>query len=412
MNHEPLGRELDLDAILAQGRLFSEFQPIVSMRDQTVAGYESLVRARGAHGLVPPGPLFTQAARQGRTVELDRAARSAGLTAFSGQARLLTDKPLMWLNLETSILDQVEVGAGALEQAVRDAGLEPGRLVIEIVESKVRENTRLLKFVEHYRNHGFYIALDDVGAGFSNLERVALIRPDIIKVDRAIIAGLDHDFCKRMVLGSLTTLARGLGALVVAEGVETAAEAMEAMEQGVDLMQGFYFARPAQRLEGDKCLGAMAGLGQLYAVQKMEKLTQGQRFMERVSHIVDRIAARLGRRPHPDLDVALKGQLSAWPEIEALYVLDKTGRQLSRTALRGDIGPRARQLRRPAQPGADLSLKEYFLAIRGGMKRYVSPPYISQASGRLCVTASRPLFLAARPGRAVLCADYELSATV
>ena len=94
------------------------------------------------------------------------------------------------------------------------------------------------------RQRGFLVVLDDVGAGHSNLDRIPLIRPDIIKIDRSLITGVDADFYKQETFKSLVSLSRRIGALVVAEGIETEREAVAALELGADLLQGYFLGRP------------------------------------------------------------------------------------------------------------------------------------------------------------------------
>ena len=98
--------------------------------------------------------------------------------------------------------------------------------------------------VDLLRSRGFLIVLDDVGSGHSNLDRIPFIKPDLLKVDRTLIARIDTDYHKRGTLKSLVDLGRKIGALVVAEGVETEGEAMVALELGADLLQGLCLGRP------------------------------------------------------------------------------------------------------------------------------------------------------------------------
>ena len=102
----------------------------------------------------------------------------------------------------------------------------------------------LLAVLEHQRSLGWRVALDDVGVGWSSLALVAAVRPDVVKLDKALVNRLD-DAAARAVVGSLVTLAHSLDAVVVAEGVETAERADQVRDLGVDLGQGWLFGRPA-----------------------------------------------------------------------------------------------------------------------------------------------------------------------
>ncbi|MBU2547191.1 MAG: EAL domain-containing protein, partial [Proteobacteria bacterium] len=242
---------VSISEIIDQGGLTTVFQPIVSMRDRCVVGMEAL--SRGRHPLtgrvIPPADLFGAAREPETLLALDRACRETALGMFR-RLKPPGEECMLWLNFETSLLDSIEVGTGRLFESVRKVGLRPRDLVIEIIETNVRNLDALIRFVEIYRNHGFHIALDDVGAGRSNLERIALLKPDIIKIDRFLIQDMDREHHKQELVRSLLHLARGTGALVVAEGVETREEALTALNLGLNLFQGYFFARPSDDWAG------------------------------------------------------------------------------------------------------------------------------------------------------------------
>lgn len=119
-------------------------------------------------------------------------------------------------------------------------------IIEEINESMVKDINSLQTFISLHRSYGFIIAMDDIGAGHSNLNRVAIVRPDFLKIDRALVKDLDKEYYKQEVFKSLINLARNTGALVVAEGVEGMEEAIAAMDFGVDMIQGFHFSVPRE----------------------------------------------------------------------------------------------------------------------------------------------------------------------
>jgi len=120
------------------------------------------------------------------------------------------------------------------------------KLIFEITETeKVRDQQHLRCIVDAYRRMGFKVALDDFGNGFANLDLLTSLTPDKLKIDRALVMGCDSDKRRQSILRSLVHLRRELGTRLIAEGVETAAEARWLLTAGIDLQQGFFFARPA-----------------------------------------------------------------------------------------------------------------------------------------------------------------------
>ena len=108
----------------------------------------------------------------------------------------------------------------------------------------VKDKTHLLKILDFYKKEGFSIALDDVGEGYSSLNMLVNIHPDIIKVDRNIITNIDTDKLKQSTYRALFNLARENGIAVLAEGVETKEELAMIESIGVDYLQGYYFGKP------------------------------------------------------------------------------------------------------------------------------------------------------------------------
>ncbi|MFH1134445.1 MAG: EAL domain-containing protein [Pseudomonadota bacterium] len=401
--------------ILEKGSIGSRFQPIISMREKKVIGLEAL--SFGINPLtgrrIPPDVLFSLAAREMKSLELDRLCREKCLGDFSACFKGQDDY-LLWLNFETAILDQIQVGTGRLLQAVQRAGLRPCDVVIEIIESKVSNLAALTEFVNLQRGHGFNIALDDVGAGHSNLERIALIKPDVLKIDRFLIRDLDVEYHKQEVVRSLCNLAQGIGALVVAEGIETEAEALAALDLGITLHQGYFYAHPDDPFtrQRERLNSRMEKLAESFRFRRIDRFSLRKNFFLRMADSVHQVAARLRTSSPEQFEEALHLAMISDQSIECLYILNNHGLQVSETVCnQGKLLRPHSSLFRPAPKGADLSLKDYFLLIKAGLERYVSDPYISQASGNLCVTVSQAI-TAADGFKYVLCVDCDFEAEV
>lgn len=130
-------------------------------------------------------------------------------------------------------------------QAAARTGFPLDRLTFEFVENEQITNPgHTLSIIEEYRRHGFKIALDDFSTGYSGLLRLADLKPDIIKLDRALVSGCDHDRMRRAIVASLVSLGAEVGIKVVAEGVERLEEVEALRAIGVRFMQGYYFSKP------------------------------------------------------------------------------------------------------------------------------------------------------------------------
>ena len=228
--------------VLTDAELWPVYQPIVSLADGTVVAHEALLRGRVDGREVGGGDLFFLAESAGWLDRLDRVAREA---AIRGAAGWLGGADL-YVNSNPAAVYRPQVCLAGTEQAVHDGGLSPRQLVFEVVESHaIADRGHLLAVLEHHRSLGWRVALDDVGAGWSSLALISAVRPDVVKLDRELVSRLT-DAGPRAVASSVISLAHGLGATVVAEGVESERVADEVRALGADLGQGWWFGRPVR----------------------------------------------------------------------------------------------------------------------------------------------------------------------
>lgn len=397
------GALMDVKSVIAERRFRTAFDPVVSIKQRAVVGVKA--RAMPVDPDTSAAQLHEAAAREGLSVDMDRALRQSALDAL----KLLPRSPdlLIFLQFNTAIVDQGVVGSGRLLAQAQEAGFSPQEIVIEISESGVRDQDALKKFIDTYRNHGFLISLSDVGAGHSNLGRVALTRPDILKIGGSVVHGMDAEPTKQEIFKALMTLSHKIGSLVVAADVETDQEALTALEMGVDMVEGPLwgpFGPDPQRLMTD--VARVATTFKTYAVERNKERATKAREQDRVMGGLLKDLALL----NPEgFDAKLTEMAKANPAIECLFILDGKGTQITDTVWTPGHHVKPNGLFRPARKGADHSLKDYYyLLIDAFISRYRTEPYISQASGGLCVTLSG-LFRDAKNDNHVLCMDVPIS---
>lgn len=400
-----------INSIIKDENIIVHFQPLISVKKRKVIGLEALCRGIDADSgeMIPPGMLFDDARREGMIIELDRLCRKKALEKYTEIHAVNTDI-LLFLNFDTSIIDMGVVGSGNLIKMVNELNINPSNVVIEIVESKVNDVPALKEFIIRYKDYGFLIALDDVGAGHSNLDRISLVRPDILKIDRLLLGGLDKKYYKQETFKSLVNLSKKIGALVVAEGVESEEEAICALELGADMLQGFYFARPGeftgQSLNGfDHKTDYMAVKYKNHIYEKIR--SERQKFAGYMK-ITDRIIEELSSTASPDFDYELGHIINENLFMDCIYILDLTGVQLTDTYCNNFRLPRHKKLIfSPASKGTEHSLKDYYyLFINSGQSKYTTEPYISLASGNLCITVSS-FFADVNDNQFILCIDFN-----
>jgi len=214
--------------------LFLHFQPIVWWSRRQVFGYEALVRTNEAH-LPHPGKLFEAAERLDRVRDVGRRIREV-----AARAVLPDDTSWLFLNLHPQELSDPQLIA-------RSAPLQPmaERVVLEVTErASIAEVPDARTHIAALRRSGFRIAVDDLGAGYSGLSSFALLEPEVAKLDMGLVRDVQLYPTKQRLIRSMCNLCREMGMPLIAEGVETEDERDVLLGLGVDLFQGYLFARP------------------------------------------------------------------------------------------------------------------------------------------------------------------------
>jgi EAL domain-containing protein (putative c-di-GMP-specific phosphodiesterase class I) len=400
--------------VIAKESVTAHYQPIISLKRKALIGFEGL--SRGVHPesrvLLPPLDLFSEASRADLTLKLDRLCQKKVLEQFKPIHEAHPDMMLN-LNFDASVIDEGEVGSENLLQTVNRLGYQPSNICLEIIESNAENMEELQKFVDNCRGHGFLIALDDVGAGHSNLNRIPLLKPDILKIDRYLIQGIQDNFYKQQIFKSLVFMARTLGTLIVAEGVETREEALTVLEMGADMIQGYYFAKP---IEPQQCTAEshQEKINDLILGVKMSDIQKvGAKRIHYAKHhsMIGEIQSELSKATFLDFDGRMERIASRFPNAECFYVLNDLGIQVTETFV-NDAGSfhRNKSLFHPAPKGTDHTMKDfYYMLIEGGLEKttFVTEPYLSMASGNMCVTISA-LFNDALQKKHLLCVDIKV----
>jgi EAL domain-containing protein (putative c-di-GMP-specific phosphodiesterase class I)/DNA-binding NarL/FixJ family response regulator len=234
----------DLDTALEQDQILLHFQPKVSATDGGVAGFESLARwQHPERGLIFPGAFIEMAERSGRIAALTErvitlALKQCAAWSRSGQRATLS------INLSAYMLVDLELPDRMAREATR-FGVDPRQLFLEITESGLfRDTADTLEILARLHMKGFPLSIDDFGAGYSWMEQLRNVPFAEMKIDRAFVNGAADTPKARAILESSVILGRSLRMSVVAEGVETQEDWDLVCAVGVDLVQGYFVARP------------------------------------------------------------------------------------------------------------------------------------------------------------------------
>jgi EAL domain-containing protein (putative c-di-GMP-specific phosphodiesterase class I) len=217
------------------------YQPIVSLKDYSIFGFEALSAASGGSGIEGAEMLFALAEEVNLSVQLDRVCRRR---AFNYAHRWIGGAQL-FLNTNPRTIEEIGTREDALFHLFQDGGVSPDRLVLEITERSAIGNLAVFEAtLNRFRDHGIGVAVDDAGAGYASLNTIARLKPDYLKFDMALVRDIDKDRVKQELLSTVQELGQRVNARVIAEGIETTAELETLTQAGVDFGQGFLLSRP------------------------------------------------------------------------------------------------------------------------------------------------------------------------
>lgn len=245
----PLATFAPLDAsplvrVLREKRIESWFQPVFHAGSHELWGHECLMRARDEQGrLIGPGQLLDWAHQERLIFMLDRVCRE---THIANAAAALPGDTAILINFLPTAIYEPSFCLRTTRACAKRHGLDASRVIFEVVETEqVTELSHLRNILDYYRQAGFRAALDDVGSGYAGLTMLAELSPDLIKIDRDLVRQAVNSKMHRIICNALAQIAKQSGKLCLAEGIETQAEYEAMLKIGVDLVQGFYFAKPA-----------------------------------------------------------------------------------------------------------------------------------------------------------------------
>ncbi|MET3853807.1 EAL domain-containing protein [Rhizobium sp. OAE497] len=237
------------DQIVTLAKLVVEnaFQPIVEAGTGTVFGYESLMRGQERIGFDSPVEILDEAYRSNQLLPLEQMVASRALAKFATLGNYATST--LFLNLDVRLIPHGDRLIENLLQQLKAANLPPSSVCFEFSERF--DNTSVPEFealVSKLRRTGFKLAIDDFGVGHGEMKLLCDYAVDYLKIDRHFVADIDTKPRKRHLLKNIVNIAHVLGTRVIAEGIETEAEFLACREYGVDLVQGWFIARPTTHI--------------------------------------------------------------------------------------------------------------------------------------------------------------------
>ena len=393
--------------------LHSHFQPIYSVPHHRLVGHEALLRACGPDGTpVSPVDVFASCRSESELSDCDRLSRLVHLENYGGQQR---QGEWLFLNAHPLAFQRLgQPGAqGDLARLHQVFGMRPGSIVFEVLEAEAADPAQLAESIAIARAAGLLIAIDDFGAGHSNFDRVWRMQPDIVKVDRSLVARAAGDYNARRILAQVVSLLHECGTMVLLEGIETREEALVAIDCDAEMIQGYLLGRPQPGLlaPGDSP-APLRGLREASEqLREQQRASDSERSAPYLAAITE-LAHLLWQQADASSFAAACRAFLALPLAETCYLLDGQGYQIGDHVWAPACQPDPAQ---PIQPlreaaGACWGQRPYLRrAIEEPGIAQMTRPYRTLHGQHLCVTVSIAFHFAVdgRWETRVACGDFR-----
>lgn len=232
----------ELEKLLTAKDVEAVFQPIVSLRDGRIFGYEALIRGPQGSSLEKPDALFPAAEQFNKVWELEFLCRSK---AFARAKGLPKDK-LLFVNVAPKIINDPRFQKGVTLDMLAHYKIDASNIIFEITEkTSIEDYKSFRKVLDNYTSQGYKIAIDDMGSGYSGLKLLTETRPQFIKIDMDLVRNIDKDAIKQALMKAIYEFSVVANMKVIAEGIETMDELNTLINIGIPYGQGYLLQRPA-----------------------------------------------------------------------------------------------------------------------------------------------------------------------
>jgi len=235
-----------LNRILEEKNIITVYQPIISLKDGQIYGFEALTRIFDKTQKVNIEHIFKIADKMNKLWELETLCRKNALK----NAKKIKPEMKLFLNVNPNIIHDKNFKNGFTKNRLIKYGLDFLDIVFEITErNAIIDMEAFLGSIDHYKKEEFKIAIDDVGSGYSGLNTINNVRPDLIKIDMNLIRNIDKDELKQHLCKAMVDFGKNTGIKVIVEGIETKEELQTLIKMDVEFGQGYFLGTPQETFE-------------------------------------------------------------------------------------------------------------------------------------------------------------------
>ena len=365
------------------------FQPIVSIRTKRIYAYEALTRCFYKEKFIPPEILFDLAKQKKLSMQLDLLTRRKAIEKF--HEYYLKDKDLiLFLNFESHSINSYDLknNGYCFTKTIQELNIPAKNFMLEIKEDEITNVEALQNFCHVYKKLGFSIALDDFGTGNSTFDRIDLIKPALIKIDKSLFIDIKNNQINKEIVSAISKMCKNIGTQVLAEGVEDMDAINVAMKKGINLFQGYYFGKPNlgfSEMDKFNIIIKVIKMGDTFKNSIIEGIKRKRVIINSYESVIKNIINKIDTIE--SCNKIIQNEFVKYSNIEAIYLIDeRSSKQIHDTVMNESFNSRFK----PTKEGEEHYLKEYYYITQESKKGiFLSQKYISFASGNICKTFAK-----------------------
>lgn len=384
---------VNIRKIIEENSIKIYFQVILSPMETHSISVESFVRGIDpeTNNIISPYELFTAAQKANLTDELDALCIQLSLKKFK-VIEEANPNAMLYMNINSDYF-KAAIETDSISIFAEKYGISNHHVVLDLANTSItnKKTDFIQEFITYHRSKGFYISLDDIGKNYSNIDRIMLFNPDIIKINHQMFNKLKDDNYRRLMIDNLIKIAHKMGILVISTGVETESDIIDAMASGAQMIQGYYVSDTAE-YSYDEIFTIINQFNRDCVFNIIDAQYQGSE-REAIASVV-RYISKLRKQ----IQACSFGELQSFADqllhntsfIESGYMLDMKGVQISDVNInKGNFENRNIELFGLYEKGSSHILEESYIRLQHELLTdWVTRPFRSKLTNEVCVTAS------------------------
>ncbi len=381
-----------ISKIIREEKIEIDLQLIVARNQGFITGVEAL--ARGIHPEtgenLTPGKMFRRAREEQLSVDLDLLCVEKAFRAFKPTYEF-NNETLLFINLNHDCIPYCN-SSGFLSACAAMCHLPTENIVVDLGDFSLSDYDMILKFISIHRQKGFYICIDDVGKDYSNIDKIILINPDMIKINQPMLEKLHYDNYRNNLYKYAVSIAHDMGVVVIASDIENKAMLENAFNNGAQYAQGYYISRPHEanggRIPTDiKALIPQDGLDLFLTSKKVET---NRHIMTKIIQFIRSMVERSKEWQLENIVCQMIETYKDYSFVESSWLVDMEGIQMSEAYVNPQVlGMRSSTIFHVYKSGRSYQEKDvYRQLVDTVLDTWITKPYVSLLSNQNIVGTS------------------------